>query len=143
MYARSRLRLGSRRRDSARGESGRAHAPRSGRLLSKALIAVALAGGIGGVAASPSQATDALFLDGPLDVTTGAWGGYVNLVQIDLRSLDTHSSCFHAYSTTLGWTADLCTNDLRSATYGGLLRAPHAYPNWGPNNTYARGRYYW
>lgn len=137
MYARNKLSFVS-----ERGGSGTRERARGRRALPKALMAVALAGCLGAASVGSAQAAEAIIADGPVS-TSGVYGTYVNLTQIDLRSLDGHSSCLHAYSPTSGWTADWCTNGLYSAPYGGVYRIPHIYSGWSGNSVSMRGRQYW
>lgn len=109
------------------------------RRLSAALAVSALALGM---AVPAAQATDLVFVDG-LVSTAGVNGPAVNLTELDVRSLDGHSSCLHAFSSVDGWTAGLCTNDLLQKAYAGTFRTPQVYSGWAGNNVDMRGREYY
>lgn len=74
----------------------------------------------------------------------GAFGTWVGLTQIRVRSLDGHSSCWHAFNGSgSGYTYGYCTNDDDGSPYGGSTRLPHCYSGWSGHYVEMRCRQYW
>lgn len=144
MYARSRSWLVHQRRDSRPGEATRRRGP-----LSKALIAIVVAGSLGAAAPSAAQAADSIFFEGPIGTAGYLSPGNVKLTQIDIRSLDGHSACTDALLNGGGYSAAVCTNGLSSlgpptAPFNGVSTwRPRVYSGWSGNNVELRGRQYY
>ncbi len=98
----------------------------------------------GGVQAPSSRAADAIFANGLVSdaASGGTFGSWVNLTQIDVRSLDGHSSCWRAYDGSV-FTNAFCTNALDGSAYGGVYRTPHCFSGWTGHTVEMRCRQYW
>lgn len=116
-----------------------------------AIVALALA--LGSLGASKANAADSIFANGFVSNhnpnglnagTGGAFGTWVNLTQIRVRSLDGHKSCWHAWNGPgAGYTYGYCTNDDDGSPYGAVNRLPHCYSGWSGHYVQMRCRQYW
>jgi hypothetical protein len=103
-----------------------------------------LAGGLGLGAAGSAQASEQVIFDGPVP-ESGVWGSQVALLQIDLRSVDGYSACYHALNVLANtFTTTYCTTSLSSAGYGGgVIRQPRIFSGRSGFWVDMRGRQYW